>query len=171
MCIVTTRNSTAGLRNATSSDTLSRDLLGTTVVQYNAPLLQSISSDAVRDHVRVQFATICSRRAGVKNLTSYVHIVSSRVSDWTSSYNNDSTLKFRGNNHPPENAPPSYHSLTLLAAVLVPSDTRQQYSIVNTASGYEPEAVRSVGHVGSAPRRPRYIVVHKSCTFRCAVLL
>ena len=54
--------------------------MGTTVVQYNAPLLQSSSSDAVRQHVRVQFATICSRRTDVRNLTSYVHIVSSRIS-------------------------------------------------------------------------------------------
>ena len=60
--------------------------MGTTVVQYNAPLLQSSSSDAVRDHVRVQFATVCSRRADVRNSTSYVHNVSSRISDWTSSY-------------------------------------------------------------------------------------
>jgi len=57
----------------------------------------------------------------------------------------------------------SYHSLT--GAVLVPSDTRQQYSIVNTASGYEPETLHIVGHVGSAPRRPRYMVVHKSCAY------
>ena len=52
-----------------------------------------------------------------------------------------------------------------MSAVLVPSDTRQQYSIVNTASGYEPETLHIVGHVGSAPRRPRYMVVHKACAF------
>ena len=86
MCIVTISNSTAGLRNATSSDTLSRDLLGTAVVQYNAPLLQSSSSDAVRDHVLVQFATICSSRADVRNLTCDVDLPSARVYNWTSSY-------------------------------------------------------------------------------------
>ena len=57
----------------------------------------------------------------------------------------------------------SHHSLK--GAVLVPSDTRQQYSIVDTASGYEPETLHIVGNVGSAPRRPRYMVVHKSCAF------
>ena len=74
------------MRNETSPDTLSRDLLGTTVVQNNAPLLQSSSSDAVRDHVHVQFATICSTRADVRNLTCDVDIPSARVYSWTSSY-------------------------------------------------------------------------------------
>ena len=57
--------------------------------QYSttAPLLQSSSSDAVRHHVRVQFATICSRRADVRNLTSYVHLVLAGIFGWTSSYN------------------------------------------------------------------------------------
>ena len=57
----------------------------------------------------------------------------------------------------------SYHSLT--GAVLVPSDTRQHYSIVTTASGYEPETLHIVGYGGSAPRRPRYMVAHKSCAY------
>ena len=86
LCIVTTSNSTAGLRNSTSPDTISRDLLETTVVRYNAPLLQSSSSDAARDHVRVQFATMCSSRANVWNLTCDVGLPLARVYSWTSSY-------------------------------------------------------------------------------------
>ena len=86
LLIVTTSNSTAGLRNETSSDTLSRDLLGTTIVTSSSKLCQSGSGGRPVDHVDLQFTAISSSRANSTNLRSGGMPTESARSSGTSSY-------------------------------------------------------------------------------------
>ena len=66
--IVTTSNSIAGLRNATSPDTLSRDLSAPTVGTSSSKLRQSSSGGTASYQVDLQFTAIRSSRADSMNL-------------------------------------------------------------------------------------------------------